>query len=90
MAVRPQEDEDVKELLEKNLEINEDNNKMLRAIERREKWNRILYIGYWLIIIGSALGVYYFIQPYVDNIKKLFQALPGIETMLKSLPGGER
>jgi hypothetical protein len=89
MAPQSHDTEDVRELLEKNLELNEENNKMLHTMERGARWTRILNIVYWIVIIGSALGAYYFLQPYIESVRKLFEALPGIESMLKSFPGGE-
>jgi len=29
-------------------------------------------VVYWVIIIGSAVGAYYFIQPYVDQIVNVY------------------
>ena len=57
-----------KKMLEKSVALGEENNKMLRSIARSMKWGRVLHIVYWVLIIGSAVGAYYFIQPYIDQI----------------------
>jgi hypothetical protein len=31
-------------------------------------WGRIWRIAYWTLIIGSAVGAYYFIQPYIEQM----------------------
>ena len=89
MAQQVPDGAEVKDLLEKNLELNEENNKMLHDMERRERWTRIMSWIYWIVIIGSALGAYYFLQPYIDSVKKLFEALPNAVSVLKSFPGGK-
>ncbi|MFA6520504.1 MAG: hypothetical protein WCT44_02775 [Candidatus Paceibacterota bacterium] len=57
-----------RELLEKSVALEEDNNKMLRAIRRSMFLGRVMTFVYWALIIGSAIGAYYFVQPYVDQI----------------------
>ncbi len=57
-----------KELLKKTLALEEENNSMLRSIQRSMRLARFMSILYWVFIIGSAVGAYYLIQPYVDGI----------------------
>ncbi len=61
-------DPEEKELLEKSVEIAEENNEILRKMQRSMRWTRILYTVYWLFIIGSAIGALYLIQPYIQAI----------------------
>jgi hypothetical protein len=56
-----------REMLKKTLELAQENNKMLYAIRRSMFWGRIMKVVYWIIIIGAAIGVYYYITPYIDN-----------------------
>jgi hypothetical protein len=60
--------EEEKSLLEKAVNLSEDNNKMLKSITRSMRISRIISVIYWIIIIGSAVGVFYLIQPYIDFI----------------------
>ena len=57
-----------RKMLEKSVALEEENNKMLRSLTRSMKWGRAVHIAYWALIIGSAVGAYYFIQPYIDQI----------------------
>jgi len=56
-----------REMLKKTLELAQENNKMLHSIRRGMFWGRIIKIAYWVIIIGAAIGVYYYITPYLDS-----------------------
>jgi hypothetical protein len=61
-----------KELLYRTVELEEENNKMLRSMRRAQRIARVMSIIYWIFIIGSAVGAYYFIQPYLDPIYSIF------------------
>ena len=65
-------DQESKKLLEKTLELVEENNKMLLSLKRHMQVSRIMSIIYWVFIIGSALGAYYLIQPYVDQLLNVY------------------
>jgi len=74
-----------KEMLKKTLELSQDNNKMLKAIRRSMFWGRVTKIIYWVVIIGAAVGVYYYIEPYLNdavgiygNFKNSFQNFGGL------------
>lgn len=56
-----------REMLKKTLELTQENNKMLHSIRRGMFWGRIIKITYWVIIIGAAIGIYYYITPYLDS-----------------------
>ncbi len=56
-----------KEMLKKTLELAQENNKMLHSIRRGMFWGRVARIIYWVIIIGAAIGIYVYIQPYLDS-----------------------
>lgn len=54
-------------MLKKALELSQENNKMLHSIRRGMFWGKIIRIIYWVVIIGAAIGVYYYINPYIDS-----------------------
>lgn len=56
-----------KEMLKKTLELAEENNKMLHSIRRSMLWSRVVRIIYWVVILGAAIGIYYYITPYIDS-----------------------
>lgn len=56
-----------KELLKKTLELAKENNQMLHSIKRQMLWGRVFRIVYWVLIIGAAIGIYYYIDPYIND-----------------------
>ncbi|GMQ95108.1 MAG: hypothetical protein BMS9Abin13_218 [Patescibacteria group bacterium] len=65
-------DPEAKKLIEKNLELSKENNKMLRKMRRAMRWGKVFKLFYWTIIIGSTVGAYYYIQPFVDDLKATY------------------
>ena len=89
-----------RELLTRSIKLAEENNKMLRSMRRSARLASFLRLLYWLIILGTAFGVYYYTQPYLDAIIKSYngmkeniETVKNISTKLPSLPswlsGGE-
>jgi ABC-type nitrate/sulfonate/bicarbonate transport system permease component len=76
--------EQLKNNLEETREIVERNNEMLQSIERSLFWRRIFTIFYWAIIIGIAVGLFYFLEPYVDRV---FEAYTQFQGQVESIPG---
>ena len=68
-------------LLEDTLALVEENNKMLHSMKRSMQMARIMSFLYWVFIIGSAVGAYYLIQPYVDQFKGVYD---GANDVLKN------
>lgn len=58
-----------KKLLEETYQLSQENNKLLKSLHRSMKVRRYISIIYWVFIIGSAIGAYYFVEPYVGGIK---------------------
>ena len=89
-----------KKILEENLEISRESLKILKGIRRANRLNTAFKILYWLVILGIAAGVYYFLEPYIKSamgaIQQVQQALPGSQKtngtqstssdLLKNLP----
>jgi len=78
-------DTEDKKLLKKNLRLSEENHEMLTRLQRNMRWSRGLRIIYWLVIIGGSFGVYYFIQPVVDNMREL---IGGVQTGGEGITNG--
>jgi len=76
-------EQDLKELLQANLEISKENNKILRKMRGAQRWAQITRVIYYLIIAGLAVGAFYYIQPY---IQKFLEIIPGFSKMLNGLP----
>jgi len=63
---------------ESNLSLEEisklvrENNEILKSMKKSQRLSQIMRIIYWLFLIGTAFGAYYFIQPYIDSVKDLY------------------
>ena len=66
-----------KEMLRKTLELSEENNQVLHAIKRSIFWGRITRIVYWVIIVGAAVGLFYYLQPYIDAASGIYTSIKG-------------
>ena len=87
-------DFETRELVEKILELTEENNKILRKMRRGIFWGRVFHVIYWVIIIGISIGAYYYIQPLIENMLQLFgttkdglQNLEKFTEAIRNLPG---
>ena len=61
-------DSESKKLLEETLALTQENNKMLHLMRRSQFWSNVVRGIYWVFIIGTALGAYYYIQPYLEQL----------------------
>lgn len=64
--------QNLKQNIEEVREITERNHEMLKSIERSLFWKRVMSIIYWVIIIGVAVGAFYFLQPYIDRVLDVY------------------
>ena len=78
-----QEISEMREMLEQNIKLLEQNNRILRKMQRSLRNSMILRMFYWLVIIGSMFGIYYYLQPFVDNISDAYTELISIPEKLK-------
>ena len=67
--------QDTEELLQRVLELEEENNKMLKKIRSHAKWSAFFSFVYWLIIIGSTAAAFYYVQPILKQLLASYQAL---------------
>ncbi len=83
-------DPDVRVLLKKNLELAEENNRMLRSMRRNGRIMSIIHVLYWIVILGLALWSYQTIQPYLEQALKTYQSLQttqhNVELKVQSIP----
>lgn len=61
-----------------------ENNKMLSKLRRAQVINRVFHAIYWIVIIGAALGLFYFLQPYFEGVQNIFQ---GVQNTQESFLG---
>lgn len=72
-------DPESKKLLEENLALTKENNNMLRHIRRVQRWGTIWLALKVVIIVGIALGSFYFLEPYINKIKDTWGFMNGVE-----------
>ncbi|PSO46546.1 MAG: hypothetical protein BRC24_01385 [Parcubacteria group bacterium SW_4_46_8] len=60
-----QELKEMEEMVRENRQLAEENNELLHKIYRSVIWRRIISIMYWVLIIGIAVGAFYFLQPII-------------------------
>ena len=82
-----------RELLTKSIKISEENNRMLKGIRRRARFSSLIHLIYWLLIIGSIVGSYYMVKPFVDpfisgykSMQQNIQSVKNVTTNLPALP----
>ncbi len=74
MSMNPEE----KKLLEDTFALTQENNKMLHSLRRSMHIQRVMSIIYWVFIIGSAIGAFYLIQPYIDEFMGAYSSASDI------------
>jgi len=78
-----------RELLKRSVELAEENNDILRSMRRSMRFARIMSIMYWVVIVGSAVGAYYLIQPYVESTAGVYggakESLDGVSSGVDSI-----
>jgi hypothetical protein len=72
-----------RELLNRSVTLAEENNKILHSMRRSQRIGSIFRAVYWLFIIGSAVGAYYFIQLYLGSLLEVYGG--GASDVFKSL-----
>jgi hypothetical protein len=80
-------DPESKKLLEDTHALVEENNKILHSMRRSLRFQHVLSILYWVIILGSAFGAYYFLQPYLQKIMVLYNGAGNVLNNLKQFGG---
>lgn len=59
-------------LLQETLALSKENNDILRTMRRSMRWASAMRAFYWLIIIGSMVGAYYYLQPYLKPLMNTY------------------
>ncbi|MCK5096331.1 MAG: hypothetical protein KAR24_03185 [Candidatus Pacebacteria bacterium] len=67
--------QDIQERVEKLEKLVKDNNKILHRIQRHMRVGALLRVVYWVVIIGSMLGLYYYLQPFVAPFVETYNEL---------------
>ncbi len=72
------------------LDLTRENNKILRAMRSAQRRGSFFQLVYWMIILGSMFGVYYYFQPtiqkYMKTMKTSVDFFQKFESAAGSLP----
>lgn len=80
--MEPQE----KQKIERILELEEENSKILRRMRRTARWSAFLSILYYIVIVGLAVGAFYYIQPFLGKIGQTYGNFSNMyDTVVKSV-----
>lgn len=80
---------DTKELYE----LLRENNEILRGMRRNARIGSFFRFLYWAFFIGSAIGLYYYLQPFIeigrqniDQVRSVIEEVRGAAGSLEALP----
>lgn len=59
---------DERSLLERTAALTEENNALLKKMQKSSRWRTAFQVGYWVIILLLTFGAFYFIQPYINSL----------------------
>ena len=83
------------ELLRRSIALSEENNDILRGLQRSMRLSRFMSVLYWLIIIGISIGAWYFLQPYWNQAMTVYkqaqvqlQSISGAASKINSIDTG--
>lgn len=62
-------------LLQETLALAKENNEILRSMRRGMRWASVMRTIYWVIIIGSMVGAYYYFQPYLQPLMNTYNQM---------------
>jgi len=86
-------DQEIKNLLEENLRLSKENNRLLLKVRSVQRWARITRIFYWFLIIGVSIGAFYFIKPYLGNLLNIYtggvSGINNVSNITKNLKNGQ-
>ena len=79
-------DQESKQLLQNTLVLAEENNKMLHKIRGVQKRGTLWQVLKLIVIIGIALGSFYYIEPYLNKIMDLYNSVSGMQQQINNSP----
>ena len=69
------ETDDLKKLLEENLQVSRESLSILKKIQRARTFSMVFKVIKWIIIISLSVGLYYYIEPYVRDYTGIFKSI---------------
>jgi len=78
--------DEIKKLLQENLETSQEILKSVKKIKHHIFWQRIFKLAKWGIIIASLVFGYIQIQPYIESLSAMLQNLGETASQIQNLP----
>ncbi|MEK7578968.1 MAG: hypothetical protein AAB460_00320 [Patescibacteria group bacterium] len=76
-----------RKMLEETLALSRENNIVLKKLRRGALWGRAMHLLYWVVIIGTTVGAFYFLQPLLDQFGSIYGGFQGAESSFQGLFG---
>ena len=73
-------------MLKEMYRVNRENHEYLRKIDQRQRYGVYWKFFWFAIVLGSALGIYYFVQPYVDQAVNFYDQFETSLVQLNTIP----
>ena len=67
--------EDPREDLQEVLKLERENNKMLHAMRRGQRWHTVVMVIYWLVILGGMVTAYHYLEPYLRTLIETYNSI---------------
>jgi len=77
----------LQKMVAETMELSKDNNRILHAIQRRDRLTMVMRLVYWLFILGIAAGAYYYVQPYIDQLMNAYTGLVDTQHKVADISG---
>lgn len=76
---------EIEEKIESLEKITKDNNRVLRSIQSHMRMSTLMNVLYYVVIVGSMIGLYYYFQPFINEFIKTQQYIISIPDKIKQL-----
>lgn len=73
-------------MLKELYRIEMENNDYLKKVDRRQRYGIYWRVFLFVIALGSALGIYYLAQPYIEQFLSFYNQFETSITQLNTLP----
>lgn len=68
-------DQDVKQILDKQTKLLEENIDITKKIRRAQVFGSVTWILKWIIILGIGFGSYYYFQPAISRFFEVYDKI---------------
>lgn len=76
-----------KESFDRLVKLTEENNKLLHKMWRATRLAGFVRVFYWILVIGVSIGSFYYLQPYIDQLLKVYGGLNDSISSFQTLVG---